>query len=84
MSITARLRRFWWQRVRRYRYEMCQRCGRPVRVVWTASDNLWNVIESGPDGIRCVECFDRDCAEQGRALRWRPTIEHVGEPFKQP
>lgn len=29
-SVIARLRRLWWQRVRRYRYEVCDDCGRPV------------------------------------------------------
>ena len=53
------LRRFYWKRVRRYRYEICGSaappsegrevikrygCGRPVGLVWTAPTGLWDRI----------------------------------------
>lgn len=72
----ARLRCWAWRFLRRYRYEMCQRCGRPVEVVWTAPDALWLEVHESEGGIRCVECFDRDCDEQGISVRWRPVVEY--------
>ena len=60
MTLAARTRRFWWKRVRRYRYETCGRpnhvhgtitrgCGRPVGVVWHAPSGMWNFVVTGRD-----------------------------------
>ena len=58
----ARLRRAWWKRARRYRFETCGSvvrgteaeatirrygCGRPVGVVWVAPDDLWHRMVTG-------------------------------------
>lgn len=58
----ATIRRFYWKRVRRYRYETCGSvprgapaymvirrygCGRPVGLVWGASTGLWNYVVTG-------------------------------------
>lgn len=63
-SINAAIRRFYWKRVRRHRYEICGSvnrlspayevirrygCGRPIGPVWTASTGLWNYIVTGQD-----------------------------------
>lgn len=51
--MSARLRRFYWRHVRRYRYEICWRagtrrgCGRPVGVVWRAPSGIWNYVVAG-------------------------------------
>lgn len=58
MNRTARIRRWYWKHVRRYRYEICGRpdhphgairrgCGRPVGVVWRAPTGIWNYVVAG-------------------------------------
>lgn len=54
------LREFWWKRIRRYRYEICDRCGRPSSTgiggrvdnepttYWFADSELWNLVIGGP------------------------------------
>lgn len=56
MTLTARARRFYWRRIRRYEMELCGRpdhphaairrgCGRPVRpFVWRAPSGIWNFV----------------------------------------
>jgi hypothetical protein len=74
------LRRFWWRHVRGYACELCQDCGGPVGVVWTAPDDLW-LAEVGlpPWGVLCVHCFDDRfyAATKGKRLilRWVPRAE---------
>lgn len=68
----AALRAWWWRRVRGYEYEVCHSCGCPVGVVWHVDDVLWNEIVGDPGGIRCVSCFDGECAERGIILTWEP------------
>ena len=75
----AKLRWLWWRWVRRYRYEVCFACGRPVSRAtptwWHAPDALWLRVEwSG--AIRCVPCFTRDCRELGITVSWAPVIEY--------
>lgn len=75
-----RLRRFYWKRIRRYRYEMCQRCGRPVGKScpswWSADDALWLEVEGGQgEGIRCIPCFTDDARAKGVSIFWRPVVE---------
>lgn len=69
--------RYWWHRyVRRYRYEICRACGRPVGLVWTTEDALWNDVVGGPHGIRCIPCFDAELEHRGLFVRWVPKVEH--------
>lgn len=60
MTAAARVRRFYWKRIRRYRYEICGRpghlhgtirrgCGRPVGTVWRASSGVWNYVVTGQE-----------------------------------
>lgn len=57
-----RLRRFYWKRVRRYRYEICGSvvrgtegeatvrrygCGRPVGLCWRAETGFWHRMVTG-------------------------------------
>lgn len=77
---TTSFRRWFWQRIRRYRYEMCGSCGRPVGhhhrfgneplTWWRAPDDLWNAIEGGAGGLRCPQCFTRDCDNAGVPIHW--------------
>lgn len=62
----ATVRGMYWWLVRRYETELCQRCGRPVRVVFHAPDDLWELAtgcvrvpdgESAP-GVLCPACVD--------------------------
>lgn len=62
----ATLRGIYWWLIRRYRTELCQQCGRPVRIVYRAPDDLWELAtgcarhpsgESAP-GVLCPACFD--------------------------
>jgi hypothetical protein len=51
--------------------EYCHRCGDQVRVVWWADQQLWDeVMGTGEAGVRCVECFIRECLEHGIATQW--------------
>lgn len=61
MSLLTGIRAFWWRRIRRYAYEICQSCGRPVGkgiggTYWRAPDEIWAAV-AGWDG------WDRDCGE---------------------
>lgn len=58
------VRHFWWRRIRRYAYEICDRCGRPSSggvgyvgrdhdgvmptTCWFAVSDLWNFVMGGP------------------------------------
>lgn len=62
----ATLRGMYWWLVRRYETELCQHCGRPVRVVFHAPDDIWEAAtgyarypdgESAP-GVLCPPCLD--------------------------
>ena len=65
-------RRWYWRTIRRYNSEICYDCGKPVEVVWTAANELWNKIIGGPAGILCIRCFDDRCRDEGKYLRWVP------------
>lgn len=62
----AKLRGVYWWVLRHYEMELCQHCGRPVRIVYHAPDDLWQVatgLARHPDGesaggILCPPCFD--------------------------
>ena len=56
--------------------ETCGQCGRPVAEscpsYWLAADELWNEVEGGPAGIRCIPCFTADCEKKaGIHVAWR-------------
>ena len=75
----ARLRLIWWYIVRRYESELCQRCGRPVGLVFHAPDAIWERItgearspggEAG-GGVLCPYCVDDLATAKGLPfLRW--------------
>jgi hypothetical protein len=69
---SARLRALWTYLVRGYRYEICERCGRPVGLVWHADDELWATVSGHDDGsgILCPACFDAAAERLGRFVRW--------------
>lgn len=79
-SWKATLRSMYWQLVRRYPTELCQHCGRPVRVVFHAPDEIWELATglarslSGQSagGVLCPPCVD-ELAEpkiDGGYLTW--------------
>lgn len=60
--IVATIRRFYWRRIRRHRYEICGSvgpggparpvirrygCGRPIGPLWTADSSFWNRMVTG-------------------------------------
>lgn len=59
--------------------ERCKKCGRMVAetcpTYWIAPDDLWNEVEGGGGGIRCIPCFARDCEEKGIFIHWRAARE---------
>ncbi len=66
----------WWRLVRRYRYEVCRKCGRPVGLVWRAADELWVEVIGHRGNIRCIPCFDRECLDRGITLGWHALVDH--------
>jgi hypothetical protein len=72
-GLVARLREFYWRRLRRWETEICQWCGGRVRIVWTASDEDWLRVMGHDGGVLCVFCFEGAMEEQGRFIRWVPT-----------
>jgi hypothetical protein len=85
----ARLRRFYWQRIRRHDSEICHSCGRPVGLVWWCFDpGLWERVtgnrangQEPASGLRCIPCFDREAREAGAGwIEWAPlNLRHIGE-----
>lgn len=73
------LRRRWWRWIRRHDGEICQACGRPVDRTtghlsyWFAPNELWNEVEGGEGGIRCIPCFTADCMAHGIQVGWTTT-----------
>lgn len=75
----ATLRGLYWWLVRRYEIELCQHCGRPVRIVFHVPDVVWTAAigcERFPDGeaapgVLCPACVD-ELAEPnlGGYLSW--------------
>lgn len=79
-GLVAALRSLYWMLVRRYKTELCQHCGRPVRVVFHTPDEIWKIatgLDPHPDGesaggILCIPCVD-ELAEStitGGYLAW--------------
>jgi hypothetical protein len=75
----AMLRALYWMLVRRYETELCQHCGRPVRLVYHAPDAIWEAVtgrarhpdgEAAP-GVLCPRCLDDLATAKGLPfLRW--------------
>lgn len=78
------LRRWFWRRVLRYHYEICYSCGRPVGhrnpfgreplTWWRAEDELWDFVEGTAGGLRCPQCFTRECTNVGIPIHWKAVI----------
>jgi hypothetical protein len=71
----ARLRAVWHFGIRRYEYEICMECGRPVSrgtgaTWWSAPDGLWEIINGGPNGVLCMACFAAGCVDAGYHMHW--------------
>ena len=75
----ARWRARYWIYVRRYKTELCQHCGRPVRLVYHAPDWIWEAVTGkarhpsgeSASGILCPRCLDDLADEAGLPyLRW--------------
>lgn len=75
----ATMRCLYWWIVRRWETELCQHCGRPVRIVYHAPDAIWEAVTGRarhPDGhaapgILCPPCFDDLAEAKGLPyLRW--------------
>jgi len=59
--------------------EHCQSCGRPYELVWVAPDGIWEkIVQRGEAGLRCPDCFDRECREGGVLLIWDCKIMREG------
>lgn len=67
----AQVRAFWHHVVRRYEYELCGQCGRPVGVVWAASDLLWQRVTGQIEAVLCIHCFDDLATSKGWHVIWR-------------
>ena len=78
-GVLAGTRWLWWRWVRRYRYEVCFDCGRPVSrctpTWWHASDELWELVVGGPGGVLCAACFTHRCRALGVTVSWQPVVE---------
>lgn len=83
-----RLRRFYWKRLRGWESEICQECGRPVRVVWWCHDNrLWEKVTGNARparsrepaaGVRCINCFDEAAKHVCDWIEWAPVnLRHL-------
>lgn len=75
----AMLRTLYWWIIRRYETELCQHCGRPVRLVYHAPDAIWEAVTGRarhPDGhaapgILCPRCLSDLAKKRGLPfLRW--------------
>ena len=75
----AMLWALYWMLVRRYKTELCQRCGRPVDLAYHAPDAIWEAVTGRarhPDGhaapgILCPSCLGVLAKAKGLPfLRW--------------
>lgn len=75
----AMFRGLYWWIIRHYETELCQHCGRPVRLVYHAPDAIWEAVtgrarsEDGEaaSGILCPPCLSKLAKEKGLPfLRW--------------
>jgi hypothetical protein len=77
----AQLSRFYWIFVRRYAYEICDRCGRRVGAAngsyWCATDSLWGRVEGDEAGVDCMACFARLAVLRGTHVWWLAVEGHA-------
>lgn len=80
VGVLPEMRRWYWRFVRRYEYEICNDCGRPVSrsaapTWWAAPDLLWNTIVGSEHGVLCMACFTDRADGRGFAIRWVAEID---------
>jgi Holliday junction resolvase RusA-like endonuclease len=77
-GVAAKARWLYWRHVRRYDYEVCHRCGRPVlpftRSWWHADDLLWARAGGVHYGILCPPCFTIEADAGGIQIRWEAVL----------
>lgn len=75
----ATFQMLYWILIRRYKTELCQHCGRPVRLVYHAPDAIWETVTGNArhsdghvaPGILCPPCLSKLAKEKGLPfLRW--------------
>ncbi len=75
----AKIRCLYWILIRRYKTELCQSCGRPVRIVYHAPDAIWEAVTGrarhsdgeAAAGILCPSCLSDGAKRVGLPfLRW--------------
>lgn len=75
----ARLRAIWHFGIKRYDYEICMECGRPVGPHtdswWSADDVLWQEMTGSEHGVLCPPCFTGICRERGVHIYWKAAID---------
>lgn len=73
-SPMAIARAFWHVVIRRYVYEICASCGRPVssaiHTYWIAPDELWMQVNGQSSGVLCPRCFARQAEKSGITVAW--------------
>lgn len=78
----ARSRALYWGILRSYDGEICQRCGRPVFIVYWAPSDLWEryagfARDTGA-GILCPTCFSEFV---GKPLYWTCSLDESIMPW---
>jgi hypothetical protein len=71
----ARLRCLWHHLICGCRYEICGECGRPVGVVWLASNALWLEVVGHEGGTLCIPCFSAQLQRRDVPVTWVPEID---------
>ena len=56
--------------------EFCHTCGRKQPLVWASSDDLWEELTSGPNGILCPECFDKLATSKKVFIYWKAEFRY--------
>lgn len=78
-STSARRRALWHYVIRRYAYEICLDCGRPVGPHtgswWSAPDLLWNTVVGAEEGVLCPPCFTGRAQARGFVIKWEAVID---------
>jgi len=54
-----------------WKYETCERCGRPFHICWWTSNELWNKYSGHSDGSGdlCPDCFIELCLIAEKELK---------------
>jgi hypothetical protein len=84
----TKARALYWLVIRRWETEICQHCGRPVRLVWWCHDDLlWEKVTGKPkptgsresaSGILCIRCFDTAAKKVCGWIEWAPlNLRHL-------